>query len=359
VVDLEKVKLENITKSFKDGKREVIAVNKVSLNVKEGEFPTLLGPSGCGKTTTLRMIGGFEVPTSGKIYIGGKDMTNVPPNKRNTAMVFQSYALFPHMTVFDNVAYGLKLKKLPGEEIKKRVKRVLEMVNLTGLEKRYPGRLSGGQQQRVALARALVVEPEVLLLDEPLSNLDAKLREQMRTELKKIQRETGITFIYVTHDQAEAMVMSDRVVVMKDGKIIQVGSPEEIYRFPANKFVANFIGRANLIEAEILKISERVLIKTNFGHVIEVDVKNPEEWKAGDTVSLIVRPESVVVDEKGEITGKVIEKIYMGSMEVLRVDISGVEITAEIQNPLSLKIPDPGKEVRLKFMREGMAIVKE
>ena len=354
---MEKVRLENLTKIFKDGRREVIAVNKINLSVYEGEFLTLLGPSGCGKTTTLRMIGGFEVPTDGKIYINGEDVTKLPPNKRSTAMVFQSYALFPHMSVFENVAYGLKIKKLPASEIRKRVERALEMVNLKGLENRYPGKLSGGQQQRVALARALVVEPEVLLLDEPLSNLDAKLREQMRMELKRIQRETGITFIYVTHDQAEAMVMSDRIVVMKDGKIVQIGTPEEIYRFPASKFVANFIGRANLVEAEVVETGSTLKVRA-LGTVLEVETKKGN-WSVGEKVTLVVRPESVLVDEKGKIRGTLKDRVYMGSMEVLRVDIGGVEITAEVQNPLSKKLPKPGEEISLSFSKEGLAVVED
>ncbi len=357
---MEKVRLEGITKVFRDGRREVVAVDNLSLTIEEGEFLTLLGPSGCGKTTTLRMIGGFEVPTRGKIYISGEDVTDLPPNKRSTAMVFQSYALFPHMTVFDNIAYGLRIRKLPKEEIERRVKRVLEMVNLLGFEKRYPGKLSGGQQQRVALARALVVEPEVLLLDEPLSNLDAKLREQMRMELKRIQKETGITFVYVTHDQAEAMVMSDRVVVMKDGRAVQVDTPEMIYRFPANTFVAKFIGTANLFEVEVLEFkSEEAKVRTPWGGVIGVQVREGDVFEPGERVSLVVRPEGIKFTGDGAVKGKVVERIYMGSREIVMVEVNGMKVNVEVQNPLSTYIPEVGEETRMDFSKESMALVRD
>src|SRR5512136_2760830 len=246
--------LEHLTKKFPArGKQvgEVNAVDDVSISIEKGEFVTLLGPSGCGKTTTLRLIAGFEFPTSGHIIVDNQRLEEVPPNRRDMAMVFQSYAIFPHLNVYENIAYGLNVQRRPQAEIKQRVDHVLELVELTGLEGRAPNQLSGGQQQRVALARALVMEPKVLLMDEPLSNLDAKLREQMRTEIRRIQKRLGITRVYVTHDQVEAMTLSDQIVVMDQGKIEQVGAPDEIYRRPRTRFVADFIGRANFVEGVI------------------------------------------------------------------------------------------------------------
>ena len=241
------IRLENVTKSFK----ETVAVDAVSLTVTEGEFFSLLGPSGCGKTTTLRMIGGFEEPTSGSIYLGGEDVTEMPPYKRDVNTVFQSYALFPHLDVFNNVAYGLKRKKVDATETRKRVEEILTLVDLEGYGSRRTMQLSGGQQQRVALARALVNRPQVLLLDEPLGALDLKLRKQMQLELKRIQQEVGITFIYVTHDQEEAMTMSDRLAVMNAGKMEQVGEPHVVYELPKTPFVAGFLGASNLLPGEI------------------------------------------------------------------------------------------------------------
>jgi iron(III) transport system ATP-binding protein len=240
--------LNNVVKVFQDGQGgRVRAVDDVSLSIKKGEFVTLLGPSGCGKTTTLRMVAGFEVQNSGDIILNGKNIDNVAAYDRNMPMVFQSYALFPHMSIFENIAYGLKVRKMSRETIRNDVAMACQMVNLSGLEKRYPGELSGGQQQRVALARALVLKPEIMLFDEPLSNLDAKLRIQTRTEIMRVQQMLGITALYVTHDQSEALSMSDRIVVMNQGKVEQFGTPEEIYASPATPFVADFIGNANFV----------------------------------------------------------------------------------------------------------------
>ena len=243
------VQLVNVTKRFE----EIVATDHVNLNIKEGEFFTLLGPSGCGKTTTLRLIAGFYTPDEGEIFFGNTLMNSVPPFKRNTGMVFQNYAIFPHMNVFNNVAYGLKIRKMKYKNLKKRVLEALELVRLGDLEKRLPSQLSGGQQQRIALARALVIEPDVLLFDEPLSNLDAKLRIEMRTEIKKIQKRLKITSIYVTHDQEEALSISDRIAIMNNGSIQQVGSPKQVYTNPQNAFVADFIGQCSFI----LEKSER------------------------------------------------------------------------------------------------------
>ncbi len=242
-----RVELRGVTKRF----RGVTAVDGVSFSVESGEFFVILGPSGSGKTTTLRIIAGFEAPDEGRVLFDGEDVTERRPYERGTAMVFQNYALWPHMTVFDNIAFGLKIRKVPWEEIRRRVKWALELVRLEGMEDRYPHQLSGGQQQRVALARALVVEPRVLLLDEPLSNLDAKLRVEMREELKRLQRKLGVTTIYVTHDQVEAMTLADRIAILNKGRLLQVGSPQEVYFNPANLFVAAFIGRSNIYEARV------------------------------------------------------------------------------------------------------------
>ncbi len=242
------VELRGVTKNF----GPIVAVENVSLQVRQGEFLTLLGPSGCGKTTTMRLIAGLEMPTSGEILIRGDRVTDVPPYHRNVSLMFQNYALFPHKTVFDNVAFGLKYRKVPKAERTEQVKESLALVHLPGTEQRYPRQLSGGQQQRIALARALVVKPAVLLLDEPLSNLDLKLREKMRVELKQIQEQVGITFIFVTHDQQEALMLSDRIAVMDKGRIIQVGSPREVYEKPGSRFVAEFVGQSNFFEGRVI-----------------------------------------------------------------------------------------------------------
>ena len=243
--------LKNICRRFVKDNEEFLAVNNVNLDVNPGEFLTFLGPSGCGKTTTLRMIAGFETPTSGEILIDGTDITQVPANERGLGFVFQNYALFPHMTIFDNVAYGLKIRRESGEEMARKVREALQLVGLTKAEHRYPNQLSGGEQQRVALARVLVLRPKLLLMDEPLSNLDAKLRLHMRTEIRRIQQTLGITCLYVTHDQKEALTMSDRIMVMHGGKIEQIGTPMQLYEDPATAFVADFIGQANLIEGRL------------------------------------------------------------------------------------------------------------
>ena len=249
------VRLDHISKIYEDPKtkKPFYAVKDVNLDMKPGEFVTLLGPSGCGKTTILRMIAGFESPDEGEIYIGGEAVNDLTPNKRDTAMVFQSYALLPHINVFDNVAYGLKLRKFPKDVIREKVLNILKLVEMDGMEARMTNQLSGGQQQRVALARALVLEPGVLLFDEPLSNLDAKLRVTMRTEIRKIQQKVGITAVYVTHDQSEAMAISDNIIIMSRGHMEQMGSPREVYYKPASKFVADFIGEANFIPVKLEK----------------------------------------------------------------------------------------------------------
>ncbi|AFL95882.1 iron(III) ABC transporter ATPase [Thermococcus cleftensis] len=279
------VKLENIVKTF----GETVALKGINLHIKAGELFTLLGPSGCGKSTTLRIIAGLDFPDSGTIYFGDEEVTYLPSSKRGAVLVFQNYALWPHMTVFDNVAYGLKLRKVPKEEIKKKVQWALELVKLEGFADRYPTQLSGGQQQRVAIARALVVEPKVLLLDEPLSNLDAKLRLEMRSEIRRIQRELGITVIYVTHDQEEAMAISDRIAVMNVGTVEQVGTPKEIYESPRTEFVASFMGKTNVIPAKVVERNgDRVTVEFE-----GIRLDGLYYTEKSDDVVIVIRPERI------------------------------------------------------------------
>ncbi|MGH2786910.1 MAG: ABC transporter ATP-binding protein [Actinomycetota bacterium] len=290
------VRLENVSKVFK----ETVAVDDLTLIVEEGEFFSLLGPSGCGKTTTLRMIGGFEMPTGGSIYLGFEDVASLPAYRRNVNTVFQSYALFPHLNVFENVAYGLKRKKVPRDEMQRRVAEILELVDLGGFGDRRTTQLSGGQQQRVALARALVNRPAVLLLDEPLGALDLKLRKQMQLELKRIQAEVGVTFIYVTHDQEEAMTMSNRIGVMNAGKLEQVGAPQDVYELPATDFVAGFLGASNLLDGMLESVNGSVAkVKLAAGSTIAVPADRLPDDRAA--LHIGVRPEKLHIREAGDI----------------------------------------------------------
>jgi putative spermidine/putrescine transport system ATP-binding protein len=325
------LKLEDITKKF----GSFTAVNGFNLTVDEGELVALLGASGCGKTTTLRMIAGFTTPSSGSIVIEGKTVTNLPPYKRNIGIVFQNYALFPHLTTFDNVAFGLKLKKMPVEEIKKRVARALDLVKLSGLEERLPRELSGGQQQRVALARALVMEPMVLLLDEPLSNLDAKLRAEMQVEIKRIQKEIGITTILVTHDQEEAMSLADRIVVMKDGTIQQIGTPREVFETPGNSFVADFMGFSNFLEGKVEKVDAGQVLAEVKGEKIKAVYSGAERLEAGDEVILAIRPEAIRINPTDESyntwEGKIMGLNYKGSVTRLMIqDFLGITLELDV-----------------------------
>lgn len=331
-MNAKRVKFENISKIFiTDKNKQVKAVDSINLDIQPGEFVCLLGPSGCGKTTTLRMLAGFEVPSDGHIFIGDENIERLTPDKRDTAMVFQNYALFPHMNVFDNIAYGLKLQKLPKSEVEERVAKILHLMKMEEFAERVPSQMSGGQQQRVSLARALVMEPGVLLFDEPLSNLDAKLRLHMRDEIRKLQQEVGITSIYVTHDQSEAMGLSDKVVIMKDGVIEQVGSPTQIYQKPANSFVANFIGRANILEAVIKEVAED-------GYTIDVhgvlySVEKSKEYQLGDRVEIVVRPESVEVSDVGNFTARVNKSMFMGAHHEYEVNFFGKPLEISLNNP--------------------------
>ncbi len=306
------VELRNVSKRF----GAVVAVNRVSLQIRQGEFFSLLGPSGCGKTTSLRLIGGFEMPSEGEVLIEGEVQGFRPPFQRPVNTVFQSYALFPHMTIFQNVAFGLQMKRVAAPEIRRRVSEMLEMVQLPGMENRKPDQLSGGQQQRVALARALINQPKVLLLDEPLGALDLKLRKAMQLELKALQQRVGITFIYVTHDQEEALTMSDRIAVMNGGKILQLGEPEEIYEHPVNRFVADFIGETNFMEGEVARLEEgRVQVLVD-GEA-RVPVPTTAAVKVGQRVTVAVRPEKLSVaaqpQEEVNVSGVVEEAIYIGT----------------------------------------------
>ncbi|MET3792817.1 ABC transporter ATP-binding protein [Aquamicrobium terrae] len=297
----------------------VAAVKDVNLEIGAGKLVTLLGPSGCGKTTLLRMIAGFEEPSSGDIFFGKKRMNEEPPNTRDTAMVFQSYAVFPHLDVFENVAFGLRLRKLPKAEIEERVNRVLEQTGLSGYARRSPNQLSGGQQQRVALARCIVMEPKVLLFDEPLSNLDAKLREQMRVEIRELQQRVGITSIYVTHDQVEAMSISDEIVVMNAGVVEQLGTPHEIYARPASRFVADFIGKANFVPVKILS-GDAVDING-----VRIGVREMPDLEAGTTVTAVVRPEAIhLAGDKGDFRGTVRRVMFLGNIAEYLVEIEGL-----------------------------------
>ena len=337
------VTLEDVVKTFSGG--SVVAADHVSLKIRDGEFFTLLGPSGCGKTTLLRLIAGFYYPDYGRIYFDDVDVTEYPPYKRNTGMVFQNYALWPHMNVFDNIAYGLKIKKLPKDEIKRRVKEVLELVHLEGFEERMPHQLSGGQQQRVALARALVVQPKVLLLDEPLSNLDAKLRIEMRQELVRIQRELKITAIYVTHDQEEAMSISHRIAVLNAGKVKQVGTPKEIYDRPKSLFVADFIGQCTFIDAVVEKIDKSkqlVTVKTKIGDLF-TGILTDEEYpiSKGEQVVCAIRPEDVYLKEPeikpyNHFIGKVKFVTFLGQYNQVFVDYHGMTLKVAADPNISI-----------------------
>jgi putative spermidine/putrescine transport system ATP-binding protein len=324
------------------------AVEDFNLSAEQGEFISFLGPSGCGKTTTLRMIAGFELPTSGAITIAGQDLTDIPPNKRNVGMVFQSYALFPNMTVTDNIGYGLRVAGKPKAEIAQRVKEMLAIIHLEDFGGRYPYQLSGGQQQRIALARALAIRPQVLLLDEPLSALDAKIRVELRQEIRRIQQQLGITTIYVTHDQEEALSLSDRIVVMSQGRIEQIGTPAEIYSYPETEFVAKFVGQINLLPVDIIdppagmvKVGQQA-VRTSRA------VNHPN----GHTLRLAIRPEELNpghFEGANHLTGKVDAITYLGSIVRIRVDVEGHPISMDMFNERKLHIPAVGDAFEINF----------
>ncbi|MEU8797043.1 ABC transporter ATP-binding protein [Spirillospora sp. NPDC048819] len=337
------IELTGVEKAYHAYGETVAAVRGIGLTIAQGEFFSLLGPSGCGKTTTMRMIAGFEEPTAGEIHLHGKNVTGVPPNRRDVNMVFQSYALFPHMSVFENVAFGLRRRGVPKADITRRVAEMLGIVDLAGRERRRPAELSGGQQQRVALARALVNRPSALLLDEPLGALDLKLRQAMQVELKRIQREVGITFVYVTHDQGEALTMSDRIAVMNDGLIEQLGTPREIYEHPATRFVAGFIGTSNLLGGEVTETGpESAVISYGPDGRIEVPVRDGLDVAAGKRLELTVRPEKIGIgmakpkDDLCGVRGTVTEVVYLGTSTNYNITTSaGADVVVFLQNATS------------------------
>lgn len=338
------IELRHISKVYSDNGFK--AVDDFNLEVKRGEFVTFLGPSGCGKTTTLRMIAGFEMPTSGEILLNGEDISQLPANKRSINTVFQRYALFPHMNIYDNIAFGLKLKKLPKEEIRKKVKRVLDIVDLEGFENRKISTLSGGQQQRIAIARALVNEPEILMLDEPLGALDLKMRQEMQLELKHMHDELGITFIYVTHDQEEALTMSDKIVVLSEGRIQQIGTPEDIYNEPQNAFVADFIGESNIFKGIM---TGHMKVRFCGGEFMGMD-----DVAEGTLVDVVVRPEDVIITkpEDGVVEGEVVSVIFKGMHYEVTVESGKYEMVIRTTKCYSV-----GERIGMKLEPDGIHIM--
>jgi spermidine/putrescine transport system ATP-binding protein len=341
------VRLENITKRFED----VVAVDDLSLDVESGKFYALLGPSGCGKTTTLRMIGGFEDPTSGTIYLGDRTVTGQPPHKRDVNTVFQSYALFPHLTIFENVAFGLRRSKVKGSEVRTRTEEMLQVVGLKGYGNRKPRQLSGGQQQRVALGRALVNRPRVLLLDEPLGALDLKLRKEMQFELKRIQHDMGITFVHVTHDQEEAMTMADSIVVMHDGRIEQMGEPAELYESPATAFVANFLGVSNLLPGTVEGADA---VRLDGGTVLHVSRAALDGHRGA--VSVGIRPEKLRIADGGTntLSGEIVDRAYVGvsTQYVVRTPVGDVSVYVQGAGSQA-----PGERMELSFEPDATFVV--
>ncbi|MEE8399552.1 MAG: ABC transporter ATP-binding protein [Desulfobacterales bacterium] len=359
------VELKGVIKAFGD----VNAVDRVSLQVRRGEFFSLLGPSGCGKTTTLRLIAGFEAPTGGQILINDEDVADKRPYERNVNTVFQSYALFPHLTVTGNIAFGLERKKIPRSHITRQINEALDLVHLEGMGPRYPRQLSGGEQQRVALARALVLRPDVLLLDEPLGALDLKLRKEMQIELKRLQEKVGITFIYVTHDQEEALTMSDRIAVMEKGRLAQVGTPEDIYNMPRTRFVAEFIGVSNFFSGKIAESGqEQLVVETNSG--LTVSLPGSENRQKGQPLQFSVRPEKISVisgeeDTEGEnrFHGRILNRIFLGGSVTYVISLADdQQVKVDVKNDRRSRQPFPfssGDHVVVSWHREDGVILAD
>ena len=344
------LELTHIAKSYQN----TVAVRDFNLEVEQGEFVSFLGPSGCGKTTTLRMIAGFERPDSGVIRLEGKEITHTPPNQRNVGMVFQSYALFPNMNVAQNIGFGLKLARRPQQEIARRVDEMLELIHMQGYGNRYPYQMSGGQQQRVALARAIAIQPQLLLLDEPLSALDAKIRVELREEIRRIQRDLNLTTIYVTHDQEEALSLSDRVVVMSAGEVEQIGPPYEIYNYPKTAFTASFIGHLNHLNVDVIDgAAGRFAWK---GSEIRVDDAQPV---SGKEARLAIRPEEMQLGGPGEnrMPGKVAAISFLGSIVRVLVDVGGTNLSVDLFSTRSLKLPQAGDAVEVVFSTNACWVV--
>lgn len=355
------LKVNNLSKSFGNVK----AIQEISFEATEGKVLSLLGPSGCGKTTTLRCIAGFENPDAGEISLDDRRITHIPPEKRGIGMVFQNYALWPHMTVYGNLAFGLQIRKVPKPEINKRIKKILSMVQLEGYENRYPRQMSGGQQQRIAMARALVFEPDIMLLDEPLSNLDAQLREEMRFEFSELQKKLGITAVYVTHDQAEALVLSDKIVILDQGKIVQSGTPKEIFSHPRNKFVAGFIAVTSFMDGKVDSLAEeqkKVVVKTDDGLTIQ---GNNNNLSVGQRVSVAIRMNAVhFVQDEDEIEknsvnlfkGKIIQSSYLGNIVDYKISVGNwvVRTNTEVKNNFKV-----GEEVKFYLPPEKIIVTLE
>ena len=344
------VEFQGVTKSF--GK--TLAVEELNLSIQQGEFFSLLGPSGCGKSTTLRMLAGFLAPSTGVIHVNGRDITHLPPEGRDIGIVFQNYAIFPHMTVFDNIAFGLVERSEDRQTIKRKVEAALEQVGLSGYGERYERELSGGQKQRVALARVLVIEPKILLLDEPLSALDKKMREEMKFWIKNIQKSVGITTIYVTHDQSEALTMSDRIAVMDQGRVLQIGSPVEIYEQPNSRFIAAFIGESNLLSGRMGPDGVEI-------GGTSVPLSGVQSAAIGSEVALLLRPEQVrlepIGDETPMLTGRVADEVYQGSLRRYRIETMGQTVTVEVPNRPDLSQLPPGADVALYWQPESSVVL--
>ena len=352
------IRVEHVSKRFSHRvKGLVYAVKDVSLTVQPGELLTLLGPSGCGKTTTLRMIAGFERPDGGRVFIGEQDVTDLMANQRNIGFVFQNYALFPHLTVFENVAYGLRVKRMGEAEVGTAVHEVLQLVGLGGYDRQFPNQLSGGEQQRVALARAIVIRPRVLLFDEPLSNLDAKLRVHMRREIQQLQKQLSITAVYVTHDQEEAMAISDRIVVMNQGAIAQEGTAESLYRAPTSEFVAQFIGRTNLLAARVLGVEGDVTALEVGGTRLRLAGQSPHA-ETGRSVRLVVRPEAIGLETSGStpgLPGTVVSRTFLGEKVEYHVRVGEALVQVTSYNPRRVFAPDDA--VTLTLPTDGIPIL--
>jgi iron(III) transport system ATP-binding protein len=345
------ITIKNLVKKYGDN----LVVNHLNLSVKDGEFITLLGPSGCGKTTTLRAIAGLVEIDDGEIYLDDRLITNVPPHKRSTAMVFQSYALFPHMSVYENVAFGLRMQKVPKSEREGRIEEALQMMGLTELASRGPGQLSGGQQQRVAVARAIVTHPKVLLFDEPLSNLDLKLRERLRIDIRELQRRLKITSVYVTHDQAEALVISDRIAIMNRGVIIQCADPVTIYTHPVNAFAADFIGQASIIQGRVIEANEEgCIVETSIGKLISSDLPKSDS----KDVMLCWRPEDITLYRREQhncIEGKIERNIFMGNLTDLFVDVNGTSLRVQMGGTVNVQ---PGEKIVLGLSKDKLRVIE-
>ena len=351
------VRLDHLSKIYQDPKtgEDFYAVHDANITMEPGSFTCLLGPSGCGKTTILRMIAGFESPDEGEIYFDDQPVNRLTPNKRDTAMVFQSYALLPHYNIYDNIAYGLKLRKMDSATIKEKVTNIMHLVGLDGMEDRMTNQLSGGQQQRVALARALVIEPGVLLFDEPLSNLDAKLRVDMRTEIRRIQQEVGITAIYVTHDQSEAMALSDQIIIMNKGVVAQIGTPQEIYYHPVSEFVADFIGEANFLRGKMTGTENGLAVLDVEGERLAVAPR--EGMRVGEEYTVVLRPESAALSDEGGLPCTVELSCFMGSYQNYHVRVGNTLVKLAENDPRNKRIYRVGEQCHLTFAPDTVHVL--